>query len=75
MPPEIRDKYKLKLPEFPGTSQCVQIHGAEQEAHRSVKVADMRQDESKMTGGIDESSILRVRLQQSHALSCCWAAC
>jgi NAD(P)H-hydrate epimerase len=36
VPPAIRDKYQLKLPPYPGTSQCVRIPSGEAEATTSA---------------------------------------
>ena len=63
VPPEIAERFGLKLPAYPGTSMCVRIDGGERsaaaapEAGGRVNVADMRQDESRMTGGIDIASM------------------
>lgn len=44
VPPAIRDKYKLQLPPYPGTSQCVKLPsaatGAAKAAGGSAAVAD-----------------------------------
>ena len=58
VPPEIRERFNLQLPEYAGTAQCTKLPSSG--AGTGVNVADMRQSDSNMGGGIDEASIAGV---------------
>jgi pyridoxal 5'-phosphate synthase / NAD(P)H-hydrate epimerase len=59
VPPEITDQYNLVLPAYPGTAMCVKLHDTSASA-KSTDVARMRTDDSHISGGLTESSILKV---------------
>lgn len=58
MPPEIKDRYHLSLPAYPGTDMCVKLPNSSLPS--ALDVANMRGEYATTSGGLDESSVLKV---------------
>ncbi|EFN55311.1 hypothetical protein CHLNCDRAFT_134278 [Chlorella variabilis] len=58
VPPQIRDKYRLQLPPYPGVSQCVRIGGSARcAAAGPANVADMRMTYGTAGQSLDEADM------------------
>jgi pyridoxal 5'-phosphate synthase / NAD(P)H-hydrate epimerase len=71
VPPEIKRKYNLQLPEYPGTEMCVKLNQA------NTDIQEMRGTHSSDTCILDDQAASRVRSQipprlQSHAWITCY---
>ncbi|GAB4818863.1 hypothetical protein N2152v2_005909 [Parachlorella kessleri] len=67
VPPPIRDKYKLRLPAYPGVAQCVRIGGSAAAAasgEGAQRVADMRVSYGEGANGLLEDTVAAHPLEQ-----------
>ena len=75
--PQIREKYKLHLPPYPGVSQCVRIGGSGRSpAAGPANVADMRMGYGAAGQSLDESDVSGPGLVGlgSRLVGYCWLA-